>query len=186
MISRIILSVTVAAFVAVAMPQAAHADFAKKVGLGIAAGAAYSPTEVRTINRTAVAGHRVGTGFAWGFFVDIPLLETFYITPQTTLYEQDVNSDGRQEQLTDVDLNFKFIVPVGGVRFGAGVTGGLTTGADLLNGKSAMHYGVIGFGSMNLVSNLDAFVMVQYKKLTRSETTSIDGYHGFAGGMYHF
>ncbi|MEZ4270102.1 MAG: hypothetical protein R3C68_01265 [Myxococcota bacterium] len=62
----------------------AHAS-SQGVGIGVAGGAAFSPTK---INENAQEID-VGSGFAWGFFVDIPLLETFYISPAAILYELD-------------------------------------------------------------------------------------------------
>lgn len=154
--------------------QTAHAH-AKGVGLGVGAGVAYSGTDV------TVAGVRqaVGARLAWGFFVDIPLLSTFYITPSAMLYDMDVG--GGRIYATDVDINFKFIVPVASARFGAGLLGGLTTGL----GDYGFHFGLLGFGSYNLVSNLDGFIMVQYKRLIQ-DGSQIDDIHGYAGIMFQF
>ena len=45
--------------------------------------------------------------FAYGFYVDIPLISTFHITPSSELYKfADQNA-------TDFDLAFKFIIPLG-------------------------------------------------------------------------
>ncbi len=71
------------------------------VGLGVAAGVDVNNAEHIDTNAT----------FSWGFFVDIPLLETFYITPAAMIYELDIGRD--KKPVTDVDLNFKFIVPLG-------------------------------------------------------------------------
>lgn len=157
----------------------AHAD-ASGVGLGVAGGVAYSATQVdRGATREAV-----GARPAWGFFVDIPLLSTFYISPAAMLYKfKDINGDGKDDAVTDVDLNFKFIVPVGDLHFGAGFTGGLSSGID---DGYVPHYGLLGYASLNLVANLDAFALVQYKRLVRKHVSDIDDLHGFLGGMFRF
>ncbi len=155
------------------VPHLAYAN-ANDVGLGVAAGVAYSGTRLE-LNRNPI-----GTRFAWGFFVDIPLLETFYITPATMIYELDAGS--QQRSMADVDLNFKFVVPLGYVHIGAGVTTGLTTGLD---DGYVPHWGALGFASVNLVANLDGFVIAQYKKKMR-DGTDIDDLYGYAGGMFRF
>ena len=161
------------------VPQLARAD-ASGVGLGVAGGFAYSHTKV---DRAGVQ-EAVGARPAWGFFVDIPLLPTFYISPAAMLYTmKGINGDTKDEAITDVDLNFKFIVPVGALHFGAGLTAGLSSGVE---SGYVPHYGVLGFASLNLVANLDGFALVQYKRLSRSTSPQIDDWHGFLGAMFHF
>ncbi len=150
---------------------------AEGVGLGVAAGVAYSNTE----NGIQEA---IGGRFAWGFFVDIPLLETFYITPSTMIYEIDVDGDGNRVPVTDVDLNFKFVVPIDALHIGAGVTGGLSTGLD--PDEYVPHWGVLGFLSLNMVANLDAFVLVQYKNQMPESGDDIADIHGYGGAMFRF
>jgi len=186
MISRFSFPVLCAAFVGLATPCFAHGEYAKNVGLGVAAGLAYSPSDVNTAGAAATATKQaVGAGLAWGFFVDIPLLETFYVTPSAMLYEQKIGIDGKKMQATDIDINFKFIVPIGDLRLGAGALGGITAGADT---KYSGHYGALGFASFTLVSNLEAFAMVQYKQLMRDSVAggNITNIYGFAGVMFHF
>src|SRR5512141_1161940 len=161
------LTMRLAAGLTLCRAQSAH-----NVGLGVAFGGAYSGshTDVKS------AREEVGTRPAWGFFVDIPLLPTFYIAPAAMLYSLK-NPAGNDTAVTDVDLNFKFIVPVSALKFGAGVTGGLSSGVQ--PSGYAPHYGVLGYASLNLVSNLDAFVLVQWKRLTREHADSIDDTHGY-------
>ncbi len=40
--------------------------------------------------------------------------------------------------------------------------------------------------SDHLVSNLDGFVMVQYKRLVRDVNPNIDDVHAYLGGMFRF
>ncbi len=148
---------------------------AQGVGLGVAAGVDVyraSPEEGDSTDREA--------GFAWGFFVDIPLLETFYITPATTLYDLDFGTG--KVSVTDVDLNFKFIVPLGTARLGGGVTAGLTSGLDE---DYYGHYGLLGYFSVNVAGNLEGFALLQYKRIP-FQGGSIENTHAFVGGMFVF
>ena len=70
------------------------------VGLGISLGTALAEGSTPNIPNSGGS-----TSFNWGFYVDMPLLDTFHITPSSELYRlQDQNA-------TDIDLAFKFIVP---------------------------------------------------------------------------
>lgn len=155
----------------------AHAS-AEGVGLGIAVGADYSNADVRLEN-TGTLERQGKASLAWGFFVDIPLLPTFYISPAAMLYELELN-EGTKQSITDIDLNFKFIVPLHRLRLGAGITAGLTTGL----GEYLGHYGVLGYAALNLVSNIDAFILVQYKELRHDR--DINNLHAYVGGNFRF
>ena len=149
-----------------------HAN-AKGVGLGVAAGAAWSGTDLEGFD------NRDATGLSWGFFVDIPLLDTFYISPATTIYELDLGKG--KKPVTDIDLNFKFIVPLHAIKVGAGVTAGLTVAEETYS----THMGGLGYLSYNAVQNLDLFAMAQYKRLIR-EGQEVDDMHLFVGTMFRF
>lgn len=156
-----------------AKPAHAHAT---NVGLGVAAGLNYSWTKLKQGD----VERDVGTGFAWGFFVDIPLLDTFYISPAAILYEADLGT-GRNP-VTDIDLNFKFIVPIRPLRLGAGATVGISNAEGDYQG----HYGVLALVSVDVVANLEAFILAQYKRLLRDEAKDTDNLHGFVGAMFRF
>jgi len=145
---------------------------ARNVGLGVAIGGTYSPTQLNKVD--------VGSGFGWGFFVDIPLLDTFVISPAAMLRESDFGDGNGKRPVTDIDINFKFIVPMGKMKLGAGVLGGITS-ADKFYG----HYGALGYWSIQAVSNLDIFLLGQYKQ-TLLETSQIDDLHVYIGGMFRF
>jgi hypothetical protein len=189
------LLLTMLATMAVAAPRARAGAY--DVGLGVAGGLAYSPTEVRESATNLLKP--IGNSFAWGFFVDIPLLATFYISPAAMLYELDLG-DGAKP-VTDIDLNFKFIVPIGALHLGAGLTAGLTAGAaretttDPASGQTvstnerqyASHIGALGYLSYNLVANIDGFVMMQYKRILRDDKQpNITDLHGYLGAMFRF
>ncbi len=145
------------------------------VGLGVAAGAEFSITKLREKRLARTAGN----SFAWGFFVDVPLTDTFYVAPTTTLYQMDFG-DGYQP-VTDVDLAFKFIAPLGSLHAGAGVLGGLTSVEKQYMG----HAGVLTHLSLRVLPNVDAFAQFQYKRIFR-ELQALDHLHGYAGVMFRF
>lgn len=153
-------------------PTVARAD-AESVGLGIAGGVSYSPSQVQS-------GNIAGAGFAWGFFVDIPLITTFYISPAAMLYQLNLGNGG--EPATDIDLNFKFIVPLGAFRLGFGINVGITS----VERSYHPHIGALGYFSWNFVSNLDAFFMLQYKRLFRDPGSDLDNIHNYLGVMFRF
>jgi len=154
--------------------QTAWAD-AHGVGLGVAAGMDYYAAKASASSKSLNSA-----SLSWGFFVDIPLLSTFYISPAAMLYQLDMNDGKGKQAVTDVDLNFKFIVPLGDLKLGAGVTAGVTSGLTDYKG----HWGALGYLSYNLVSNLEAFAMVQYKELFSDR--AIHNIHGYLGGMFRF
>ncbi len=156
-------------------PSHVHAG-ARGVGLGVAVGGAYSPTIMGHDHTGRTSG---GESLAWGFFVDIPLLETFYISPSATLYS--VNAGNGRVPATDIDLNFKFIIPLGHLRLGAGVSGGVTQ----LDQRYNAHFGGLGYGAWSLVRNFDIFTTLQYKRLVR-EGPELDTLYLYAGGMFRF
>lgn len=164
--------VTVTALVVSSLVASERAQaYAGGVGLGVAAG----------VNLADAENLDLDTSFSWGFFVDIPLLETFYITPAATLYQ--IGQGEARSAITDIDLNFKFIVPIGALSLGVGVTAGLTTGL----GDYQPHYGLLGYLGFNLVSNLDLFANVQYKRLTTSDgLPDYNNIHVFGGAMFRF
>lgn len=147
----------------------------ENIGLGVAAGVAYSPTHVLKNDLF----EPVGDSFSWGFFVDIPLTETFYITPAAMLYKLDLGLGAKP--VTDIDLNFKFMVPLGLVRLSPGITVGMTSAEE----KYFVHVGALAYVGLNLVANIDIFVMAQYKRVFRAEK-NLDDLHGYGGVMFRF
>ncbi len=146
----------------------------KGVGLGVAGGLAYSPTTLRGFDT-----FKDKASHAWGFFVDIPLLPTFYISPAAMLYEANLGK-GKQP-ITDIDLNFKFIAPVWKLKLGVGALGGVSNA----EGSYRAHVGGLGYAAYNVFGNIDIFTMIQYKYLFRinQDTHNI---HTFLGGMFYF
>ena len=145
-----------------------------QVGLGIALGASWPVTS------SGIKGGLEGISFDWGFFVDIPLVSAFHITPSAMLYQLKVKDEWRS--VTDVDINFKFIVPLGFMSLHAGILAGLTSGADEDANTLTPHGGLLAGAAFNLVSNLEAFVLVNYKVLFHN-LGKVNDLHTYAGLM---
>lgn len=153
----------------------------ENIGIGAAIGAAYSPTHVFQNN----IFKPVGSSFSWGFFVDIPLTETFYISPAAMLYKLNLGTSSPvgegAKPVTDIDLNFKFIVPLGRVHLGPGLVTGLTSAEEMYH----LHLGALLYMGVNLISNMDGFILAQYKRIFRN-SKDLDDLHGYAGLLFRF
>jgi hypothetical protein len=143
---------------------------ATSVGLGFSFGAAFPQGSTTNIPNTEGQ-----PSFNWGFYVNIPLISTFHITPSTELYKFDA------QNATDVDLAFKFIVALDDISLFAGVSPGVTTVADVL----APHVGVLLGAGFPLVSNLDAFIQAKYNILFDANQ-NIRIFHVSAGVLFAF
>jgi hypothetical protein len=144
------------------------------VGLGVSVGAAFPEGSTDKIKPENWDG-----SFDWGFYVNIPLIYTFHLTPSAELYklkmgDVDVNA-------TDIALAFKFIIPAMIMDLYFGVMPGLTTVGDLTN----FHIGGEVGAAFNLFSNLDLFVQVKYKILIQGDK-NLRMLHTNAGILYHF
>ena len=143
------------------------AEARRGVGLGVGAGIAV-PTADTPFELAP----------AWGFYTDIPLLNTFHITPSALVY--NLNPEGGGEQsATDISLNFKFMVPLPRLDLFAGVTAGVTS----TNTLTPHMGGLIGV-SMHVVSNIDAFVNVNYKYVAQEQI--VHDIQIFAGPLFRF
>ena len=97
---------------------------------------------------------------AYGFFVDLPLTSTFYISPETVFYRYNIitSSSGDGEYgsgVTDLSLNFKFIVPLGKSKLSAAMRGGATNGIRSESGfPMTVHFGFSAGYMYNFISNL--------------------------------
>jgi hypothetical protein len=154
-----------------ALPLCGFADAsASSVGLGFSIGGA-----VPTGNLTGITTMSGVLSFNWGFYVDIPLISTFHITPSSELYKfADQNA-------TDFDLAFKFIVPLGSMDVFAGVVPGLTAVSNVL----ALHLGALAGASFSLVSNLSAFVQGKWDLLF-DPSQNVNVFHLTAGILFAF
>jgi hypothetical protein len=118
------------------------------VGLGISAGIAFPQGDTPEITSTDWKA-----ALNWGFYVNIPLIYTFHLTPSSELYKfEDQNA-------TDMSIAFKFIVPLSRFDLYAGFVPGLTA----VGSNTALHVGILVGGNFPLISNLDFFVQGKYK-----------------------
>ena len=141
------------------------------VGLGVSVGAAFPEGETSDkINVKNWDG-----SFNWGFYVNIPLIYTFHITPSAELYKF------REDNATDVSLAFKFIIPLPLLDIYLGFVPGLTTVGDF----TGAHVGGIAGVAFNLIANLDLFVQGKYKVLFEGDH-NIRVLHANAGVLFHF
>ncbi len=164
-----ILRTIVLASILLALPFAGFAQ-ASGVGLGFAVGAAMPTGNIAGIPNMAGL-----LSFNYGFYVDIPLISTFHITPSAELYKfADQNA-------TDFDLAFKFIVPLASMDIFAGLVPGLTAVASTLD----LHLGALVGASFSLVSNLSAFVQGKWDLLF-DPNQNVSVFHVTAGVLFAF
>jgi hypothetical protein len=145
---RSLTAVSAALIILLACLPAGAQAAGDSVGLGVSLGAAFpsgSTSRIATVSGEA--------SFDWGFYVNIPLIYTFHLTPSSELYKLGA------QNATDMDLAFKFIVPLSRFSLYGGVAPGLTTTGEV----TAMHVGLLAGASFNLVSNLDAFAQAKYQ-----------------------
>lgn len=157
--------IVTAALACAAAPAAAQ----NRPSLGVSLGGAFpgSPTANIPSDRQA--------SFNWGFYVNLPLLETFNIVPSAELYKFG------QANATDFDLAFKFIVPLQRFALFAGISPGLTT----VNSAPVIHIGALGGASFRLAGNLGAFVQAKYNfVIDGSQNTSV--IHLNTGLLFNF
>lgn len=155
-------SLLLGALVLALAPASAWA--ADSVGLGVGAGVAVPHGAVLSSDTT----------LNWGFHVDIPVLDSFSISPSTYLYRIDGTS------ATDVSVSFKFVVPLGRLELFGGVTAGLTN-TDHID----PHVGALAGLEMVLVSNLDVFVQANYRVMLQEGHDTRD-LMVFAGPVFRF
>jgi hypothetical protein len=150
----------------------AFARSSDSVGLGISLGAAFPDGEV---DRDKFAVRDWQASFNWGFYVNIPLISTFHITPSAELYKVG------DQHATDISLAFKFIVPVWRLDLYIGVVPGLTA----VNDVYAPNVGGLAGLSFNLFANLDLFFQAKYKVLFHGDRNT-RVLHGNAGFLFTF
>ncbi len=140
---------------------------AQDVGLGVGAG--------MTLPTRESGAQEWDAAFNWGFYVNIPLLATFHLSPSAELYKLD------GAYATDIALAFKFMVPLNNLAVYAGFVPGLTASGTTTNA----HVGVLGGLSFDLVSNLGAFAQLKYKNLFADER-NVRVFHLNGGVLFTF
>jgi hypothetical protein len=127
------------------------------VGLGVAGGFALPHGPLR-----------FDPALSWGFYVDIPLLDTFHITPSTLVYRLDPKGGGGAPA-TDVSLSFKFMIPLGPLEGFAGVTAGITS-----TSRTDPHVGVLAGAQLRVLPNVDVFGQVNYRVVLQGDSSLKD------------
>ncbi len=164
---RIRIIIVAGMVLAAVFPLAAQ-DSEKPVGLGVSLGLAFPQGGTDSIEDSE-------TSFDWGFYVNIPLIYSFHITPSAELYGlADMNA-------TDIDIAFKFIVPLSDFS----VYGGFSPGVTAVGDTMPLHVGLLAGGSMKLVSNLDAFAQLKYTFLFEGGR-NMSVFHLNAGILFNF
>lgn len=151
------------------VPTAASAHSAG-VGMGLSIGAVFPKSDNIELS---------DAGFAWGFWVDIPIAWKFYLTPSAQIY--NLTGDVGENPTTDIDLNFKFILPVSFLKIYFGAAGGATV--PVMN-EYAANVGLFLGSSFRLVDGLETFVQAKYKLVI--DDPNIHMIHADAGLMYWF
>jgi hypothetical protein len=141
-----LLLVALALLAAAALPASAQSS-ADSVGLGVSVGLAFPQGDTPDIPSTDWQ-----TSFNWGFYVNIPIISTLHLTPSSELYRLN------GENVTDICLAFKFIVPLTRFDLYVGLVPGLAAVGDML----PVNLGLLAGGSFPLAGNLDLFVQGKY------------------------
>ena len=154
--------------VLLALPLSCFAE-PSGVGLGFSVGGAMPTGNPAGIPASGLVS------FDYGFYVDIPLISTFHITPSSELYRF------ADQNVTDFDLAFKFIIPLASMDIFAGIVPGLTAVSSTLD----LHLGALVGASFTLVSNLSAFVQGKWDFLF-DPAQNVSVFHVTAGILFAF
>src|SRR4030042_4097847 len=106
-----------------ALPAAAASNRGS-VGLGVSVGVAFPQGHTDRIQTSDWDG-----SFNWGFYVNIPIIWTFHLTPSAELYR--LNGESFDAYATDISLAFKFIIPLSIIDLYVGFVPGLTATGDI-------------------------------------------------------
>ncbi len=167
--SKAKVAVLIAVVFALSAPLLCQAA-GESVGLGISAGVAFPEGSTAKISST-----NWKASLNWGFYVNIPLVYTFHLTPSSELYKFD------DQNATDMSIAFKFIVPLSNFDLYAGFVPGFTAVTNV----TAPHVGVLAGVGFPLVSNLDIFVQGKYKFLFQGDQ-NLRVLHINAGILFNF
>ena len=136
----------VLAIVLLAMLPALAAAQSESVALGVSSGVSAQGPDTDGLSDFA---------FAWGFYVNIPILPTFHITPFSELYRITGT------YATDIGIGFRFAVPMGDTELYFGVSPGLTASGE----QTSPHVGALGGVTFPLISNIRGFAQYKYNVL---------------------
>ena len=149
--------VIIAATAAGARPQS--------VSLGVGAGVA----------ATHPADAPADVSFAWGFSVNIPILNTLHLSPSSEVYRD------AGVYATDIAIAFRFVVPLRTADLYVGVAPGLTASGT----TTTPHVGALGGVVLPLISNVSWFAQYKYKVIFTGATNARVS-HASAGLLFSF
>lgn len=152
----------------------------RQVGIGLLGGAAFPFANE----------HKYKITESWGFYVDIPIISTFHISPSTILYRLDPadpdTTDIGNSGITDLSLNFKFVIPLRLWRIYLAALMGASHGRFVEGGFIHLHVGGnVGF-AYRIVSNLDFTTMCQYKLIIDGDQRNVNMIQAMAGLQFNF
>lgn len=165
---NVFLFTIVAVLAITALPLSAQSE--GTVGLGVFFGVAFPQGSSTDVPSTDWAISANG-----GYYVNIPLISTFHLTPSSELYKIGAAN------ATDFSLACNFIVPLSDLRIFVGFVPGITAVREKLD----IHVGALGGFSLNIVSNLDLFAQVKYIFIFEGNQ-NIRVLHANAGILFNF
>jgi hypothetical protein len=147
----------------------------RQVGLGLVAGAAFPFANQEKYKITE----------SWGFYVDIPIISTFHISPATTLYRLNSDNVGNNG-ITDLSLNFKFVIPLKMWHIYVAALMGISNGKFINDDFIQMHVGGnLGF-AYRVISNIDITAMCQYKLIIDGDQGNVNMMQAMGGMQFNF
>lgn len=150
-------------------------DRNRSVGIGVLAGAAFPFANSRSYKITE----------SWGFYVDIPVISTFHIAPSTTLYRLEENGGGNHG-IADLDVNFKFVIPVNIAKIFFAAMMGASYGSFVEEDVIHLNVGANTGFAVRLVSNLDFVALCQYKLIIDGDQSNVNMMQAMAGLQFNF
>ena len=146
---------------------------AAELGLGVAAGASFSPAAVHGGPIQRQAGDRL----AGGFFVDVPMSGALALSPSATVYALNLGS--RPSPATDLHLAVKAVLPVSLLR----LAGGVGTGVTHVERGLFPHLGAQLQLALHVADGIDVFVAGHYRHVMR-RPANIEAVQGLVGAVF--
>ncbi len=160
---------------ALTLVVAAQATAQQDVGLSVHVGAAFPHGSGDSENGDSkITYEEWAPSFNYGFSVDIPLVETFRLSPFAELYRLN------DQNVTDMGIGFNLTVPADQIRFYAGFVPGISAVGD----QTLLHLGVEAGTAFPLVANLELFTAAKYKFIFPDDD-NIRVLHGRAGIVFN-
>lgn len=149
---------TISTLTADAWAQYSHDTYSPALGIGIGGNFPFNEENLKM-------------DLDGGFYVNIPLIQSFHLTPSAEIYTLRLADAASQASsikelpATDLSLAFKFIVPLYRLDFYFGAPLGISHLYIPKESSSEIrfHAGLLGGLAFNLISNIDVFAQCTYK-----------------------